>query len=146
MVLSLMRIFLKVIAAVIGLEVANTILLIWRMARLGGLSTLIGTGTFGLATILGWFLTLAVGPFAVAQLWRLRESGRRASLLLAAFAFVYYVAGLLFFQEPGAKVAAIIVPIVGNLLLSVLLLSSPATRVCRNAKPVQPSNSRCRPQ
>jgi hypothetical protein len=125
------------IAVLIGLETATTILLVWRMARLGGLGELARTGAFGLITMLGWVLTLVVGPFAAAQLWRLRESGRRASLFLASFALIYYAAGLLFFRGTGAETAQIAVPIVGNLLLSVLLVSSPARRVCQNVKTEQ---------
>ena len=132
-----MRLFLRVIAVLAALQIANTILLVWRMVRLEAVGVLARTGIFGLITMLGWLLTLAVGPFAVVQLWRLRESGRRSLLLLASFAFVYYAAGLVFFRGPGAQTARIAVPIVGNLLLSVLLVSSPARRVCQNMKAAQ---------
>jgi hypothetical protein len=109
------------------------------MTSFGGIGELGRSGAFGLTTILGWLLTLSVGPFAVVQLWRLRESGRRSSLLLSAWAFVYYAAGMLFFRGPGAETAKIAVPIVGNLLLSVLLVSSPVRRVCQNPKAAQHS-------
>jgi hypothetical protein len=134
-----MRIFLKVIAILIGLQVANTVSLVWRMARMGGLGELTRTGTLGVITMLGWVLALAVGPFAVVQLWRLKESGRRASLLLASFALIYYAAGLVFLRGPGAETAQIAIPIIGNLLLSLLLASSPVRRVCQNVKAAQES-------
>ena len=129
-----MRTCLRVIAVLIGLQIAHTILLVWQMARFGGLSELARTGAFGLATMLGWLLALVVGPFAVTQLWRLRESGRKASLFLALFAFVYYAAGMLFFRGPGTEIAKIAVPMLGNMLLAVLLFSSPARRACRNVE------------
>jgi hypothetical protein len=109
-------------------------MLIWRMALLGGIGELSRSGVLGLATIVGWLLTLSVGPFAVVQLWRLRENGRKSSLLLSAFAFAYYAAGLLFFRGHSAETAKIVVPILGNLLLSVLLVSSPVRRLCQNPK------------
>jgi hypothetical protein len=90
------RIFLRVIAIWISFQIAYSILLIWRMAFLGGIGELSRSGILGLATILGWLLTLSVGPFAVVQLWRLRESGRKSSLFLSAFAFAYYATGLLY--------------------------------------------------
>lgn len=140
-----MRTFLRVIAVLISLQIAHTVLFIWRMASLGGIGELSRGGVFGLTTILGWLLTLSVGPFAAVQLWRLRESGRRSSLLLSSFALAYYAAGLLFFRGSGAETARIAVPIVGNLLLSVLLVSSPVRRVCQNPesapKAQQPSAS-----
>jgi hypothetical protein len=129
-----MRIFLRVIAIWIGLQIAYSLLLIWRVASSGRIGELSHAGVLGLATLLGWFLTLSVGPFAVVQLWRLRESGRKLSLLLSGFGFTYYAAGVLFFRGPGAETATIAVPILGNLLLSVLLVSSPVRRVCQNAK------------
>jgi hypothetical protein len=132
-----MRICLRVIAVLIGLEIVQTILLIWQMTRFGGLGELARAGAFGLITMLGWLLALVVGPFAVKQLWRLRESGRRASLLLALFALVYYAAGVLVFRGSGAETSKIAVPILGNTLLSVLLVSSPAKRICRNVEALQ---------
>jgi hypothetical protein len=128
------RIFLRVIAIWISFQIAYSILLIWRMAFLGGIGELSRSGVLGLATILGWLLTLSVGPFAVVQLWRLREIGRKLSLFLSAFAFAYYATGLLFFRGPGAETAKIAVPILGNLFLSLLLVSSPVRRVCYNPK------------
>jgi hypothetical protein len=128
------RIFLRVIAIWISFTIVYSILLIWRMAFLGGIGELSRSGILGLATILGWLLTLSVGPFAVVQLWRLRESGRKSSLFLSAFAFAYYAAGLLFFRGPGAETANIAVPILGNLFLSLLLVSSPVRRVCHDPK------------
>jgi len=124
-----MRIILRIFAIVMWWEIIRTIVLIWRFSRLGGLGALMH-GIFGAATILGWLLTLAIGPFASTQLWRLRESGRKASLLLAVYALLYYIAGGLFFRQPGAKLSPILVALAGNALFSALLLSSPARRVC----------------
>jgi hypothetical protein len=123
-----------VIAIWISIQIANSILLIWRMASLGGIGELSRSGVLGVTTLFGWLLTLSVGPFAVVQLWRLRESGRKLSLCLSAFAFAYYAAGLLFYRGPGAEAGKIAVPILGNLLLSLLLVSAPVRRVCQNLK------------
>jgi hypothetical protein len=129
-----LRTLLRVIAIRISFQITYSILLIRRMALLGGIGELSRSGVLGPATILGWLLTLSVGPFAVVQLWRIKESGRKSSLLLSAFAFAYYAAGLLFLRGAGAETAKIAVPILGNLLLSLLLVSSPVRRVCQNLK------------
>jgi hypothetical protein len=128
------RIVLRVIAIWISIQIAYSILLIWRIASLGGIGELSRSGVLGLTIFLGWLLTLFVGPFAVVQLWRLRESGRKSSLCLSAFAFAYYAAGLLLYRGTGAEAGKIAVPILGNLLLSLLLVSSPVKRVCQNLK------------
>jgi hypothetical protein len=41
-----MRLFLRVIAVLAGLQIANTILLVWRMVRLGSVGVLARTGIF----------------------------------------------------------------------------------------------------
>ena len=128
-----MRIILRIFAIVMWWEIIRTIVLIWRFSRLGGLAALM-RGIFGATTIIGWLLILAVGPFAATQLWRLRESGRKASLLLAVYAFSYYLAGVLFFREPGAELSPILVAVAGNALFSALLLSPPARRACLASK------------
>ncbi|MGA3261680.1 MAG: hypothetical protein ABSE35_22595 [Bryobacteraceae bacterium] len=128
-----MRIILRIFAIVIWCEIIRTIVFIWRFSRLGGLAALM-RGIFGATTIIGWLLILAVGPFAATQLWRLRESGRKASLLLAVYAFSYYLAGVLFFREPGAELSPILVAVAGNALFSALLLSPPARRACLASK------------
>lgn len=132
-----MRTFLRVIAIWIALQLAYSILLIWRMVLLGGIRELSRSGVFGFTTMLGWLLTLSVGPFATVQLWRLRESGRKSALLLSAFAFAYYSAGFLFFRGPGAEASKIALPIVGNLIFSVFLVSSPVRRTCQNVNAAQ---------
>lgn len=73
------------------------------MATLGGLGALIRSGTFGLISLLGWALILAVGPFAAVQFWRLRESGRKVSLLLAGCTLVSDAAGLFVFSNAGSS-------------------------------------------
>jgi hypothetical protein len=128
-----MRIILRIFAIVMWCEIIRTIVFIWRFSRLGGLAALM-RGIFGATTIIGWLLILAVGPFAATQLWRLRESGRKASLLLAVYAFSYYLAGVLFFREPGAELSPILVAVAGNALFSALLLSPPARRACLASK------------
>src|SRR5579863_8799010 len=97
-----MRLVLRILAILMGWEIINTGLLIWRIWRLNNFSPLIMSGLFGIISILGWVLTFVVGPFATVQLWRFRASGRRTSLFLACYALLYYVAGWLFFREPGA--------------------------------------------
>lgn len=125
-----MRIVLRILAILMGWEIINTILLVHRIWRLGNLAELT-SGLLGATAALGWVLTFVIGPFAAVQLWRLRPSGRKTSLLLAAFALLYYIGGWLFFRGPGAAFKSVIVPIIGNSLFLVLLLSPQARRLCR---------------
>jgi hypothetical protein len=101
------------------------------MWHAGDLGKLMMSGGFGQLTAVGWALTLALGPFAAVQLWRMRESGRRASLALASFALLYYVVAWSFFRQPGAEASKALIPVVENALFSALLLSSPTRRICQ---------------
>ena len=65
-----MRMILRILAILTGLEIVHTALLIWRFPHLADLG--MTTTIFGAVTALGWILTLVVGPFAAVQLWRLR--------------------------------------------------------------------------
>jgi hypothetical protein len=129
-----MRMALRILAVLIGFATAETIFLIWRLsADLVGLTR---SGPLGLTTIAGWLLILVVGPFAVVQLWRLKESGRLASMLLSASALAYYAIGWLAFRGPVAEARKVAVPIVGNLLLMLFLLSPQVRRACQGKESV----------
>jgi hypothetical protein len=127
-----MGIVLKVLAIVVGIGVVFTLALVWRFWRLGGFGPLMATGAFGLITVLGWVLTLAVGPVATVQLWRIRESGRLTSLFLAAYGVLYYAAGWVFFRQPATETSRVWLGAVGNALLVAVLVSGRARRACHS--------------
>jgi uncharacterized membrane protein YhaH (DUF805 family) len=128
-----MRIVLKFLAALIWWPIAGTVLLIWRFSHLGSLGTLAGNGVFGVATVLGWVFTLALGPVAAIQLWRLRESGRRLSLFLSLFALIYYVVSWMHFRNPNTDFSKAGLAVFGNAVFSAILFSPQARRVCRSS-------------
>lgn len=127
-----MRILLRIIAVIIAVAVIFTVKLAWRFWHLGGLKTLIPTGTFGWITMFGWLIALALGPFAAVQLWRLRETGRITSLLLLGYATLYYGMGWAFVREPipNNYAPAWLTRIGFNVLLAAALLSASARRAC----------------
>lgn len=127
-----MRIVLKLLSIALWLGIIGTLLIVLRFWRLGGIRPLMAIGAFGPMTVVGWVLTLAVGPFAAVQLWRLRESGRRAALLLGGFTLLYYFVPPLFFPQPSAPSPKIWTAIGGNALLVLLLLSPSARRACES--------------
>jgi hypothetical protein len=114
-----------------GVAIIGTLLLIWRFWRFGGLGALMATGAFELITVLGWTLTLAEGPVAAVRLWRLRESVRRTTLLLAVYTLLDYIVSGLFFRQPGAASPKLWLALGGNTLLVLLLLSPSARRACK---------------
>jgi len=125
-----MRIVLRFVAIIVWLAVAGTARLIWRFWHFGHLAAFIRTG-FGVITLLGWALVLTVGPFAAIYLWRFREGGRRASLLLASSALVYYIVAGLLFRDPGPLNPIYWLALAGNGGLVALLSSPFARNVCR---------------
>jgi hypothetical protein len=60
-------------------------------------------GLLGGLTIVGWVIALVVGPVATVQLWRLRQSGRRAGIILFGYGLAYYLVGLLALRSPEAS-------------------------------------------
>jgi hypothetical protein len=125
-----MRIILRILAIAVWFAIIGTLLLVWRIWRVGTLGVLMASGIFGLITVLGWIFTMVAGPFGAVQLWRLRESGRRTVLLLAGYAFLYYFVCLFFFRQSGAANSKIWLALGGNIVVVALLLSSPVRRAC----------------
>jgi hypothetical protein len=75
------KVVLRAIAFLSALSTLATIAFIASATRSGiGTDWLISP--LGLATLFGWAITLFAGPVAAVQLWRLKESGRRAALLV----------------------------------------------------------------
>lgn len=128
-----MRTLLRIFATLVWLAVASTLILIWQTWRLGDIGALARTGIFGAVTAFGWILTLILGPFAALQLWRLRESGQRASLFLASYTFLYYAGGWFFFEPAGGVTFQLGLTMLWNSLFCGVLLSSPVRRICAAA-------------
>ncbi len=125
-----MRVVLRILAIAVGFGAGLTLLLVLRFWRLSGFGDLLATGAFGSITVLGWVLNLIVGPFAAIQLWRLRDSGRRASLVLVGYSLLYYAVGWFFFRQPQTRSSEVWWPGVYNALLAALLFSRSARRAC----------------
>jgi len=136
-----MRTVLRFLAALIWWPIAGTVLLIWRLWHLGSLRALAGNSLFGVATVLGWVFTLALGPVAAIQLWRLQESGRRISLFLSLFALIYYVVSWVYFRDPNTDFFKGGLAVSGNAVFCAILLSPQARRICqRSHSEVTPLN------
>jgi hypothetical protein len=84
-------------------------------------------GLLGGLTILGWVITFVAGSVAGVQLWRFRESGRRAGIVLFGYNIVYYIAGLFCLRSPEASVWQLLIA-AGTSTLPLLVLLAPRTR------------------
>lgn len=104
-----MGIILRIVAVYAALSVALTLWFIAAFSSIGGLRPLLSGGVLGWLTLIGWLVTLVLGPVAAIKLWRFAETGRRAAIVLFGFGLLYYVAGLLFLRGPGASVLRIAV-------------------------------------
>jgi hypothetical protein len=124
-----MRILLKIVAILIAYATISTLALVWRFWHFGAIKTLAASGAFGWSTILGWLLTLALGPFATIQLWRLRRPGRISALVLLGYSVSYYMLGWVF-SRPRAKGPTLFLKIAFNGLLVALLLLPSAREAC----------------
>jgi hypothetical protein len=122
-----MRLVLKSIALVAATSVALTVALAVLIISRGGLRSLLNADLLGMATILGWLVALLLGPFAAVQLWRLRQRGRIAALILFGYGFFYYLAGYFWLRSAEAPSGQIIVAAIAHAIL-VLILALPQAR------------------
>ena len=126
-----MRILIRAIAVLAALSVAGTILFITTFAAAGGFRG-VTTSVLGLATVLGWAVTLICGPIAAVQLWRRRRSGRIAAIVMFGYGLTYYIAGLLWLRTADAPVAQILMAaVVFGIPLAILLLPQTRTTLSR---------------
>lgn len=122
-----MRLLIRIVAVLAAVSVLGTAWFVAAFAAAGGLPALLTSGLLGGLTIVGWVIALVVGPVAAVQLWRFRQSGRRAGIILFGYGLAYYVVGLLALRSPEASTWHIFVAAVMFALpLAVLLL--PRTR------------------
>jgi hypothetical protein len=118
---------IRIVAVFAAVSVLGTLWFVAAFAAAGGLRALLTSGVLGGLTIVGWVLALVVGPVAAVQLWRLRDSGRRAGIILFGYGLAYYVVGLLALRAPGAS-AWEIVGAAAVFALPLVVLLSPRTR------------------
>lgn len=126
----MIRFVLRVISVLTALAVVMTAALALQFVTNDRIGALLSIGVFGLLTLTSWGLTILVGPFAAVQLWRLRPSGRRATVLLAAFGALYYLSGLLLFRGPGTNTTVVAIMLAIHATVLALLLSAPAKSQC----------------
>lgn len=126
-----MPIVLKSIAATAAVSVVFTIWLMLAIVSARGVRPLLAAGALGILTIAGWMVTLVVGPIATVQLWRQRESGRRAGLVFFSFGVVYYAAGFLWLRSPEAQSAQVVAAAIAYAVPAAILATPAARRACR---------------
>ena len=123
-----MRLLIRIVAVLAAVSVLGTVWFVAAFAAAGGLRGLLASGLLGGLTIVGWVIALVVGPVATVQLWRFRQSGRRAGIVLFGYGLAYYLFGLLALRSPEASTGQIFAAaIMFALPLVVLLL--PRTRM-----------------
>ena len=120
-----MRFAVRAVAVLAALSFSATLAFIALSARTGGLTALLSKGAFGAATAFGWGIALTAGPLTAIELWRFRESGRRAGLILFGSGLLYYVIGIFAWRSPAAPLAPIVVAsVVYGMPVVFLLLSA----------------------
>jgi hypothetical protein len=123
------RIVLRLVSLFITLQVVQTIWAFVWLLQSGTLGAFAARG-LGKLTLAGWLLLCVIGPMAAIQLWRLRESGRRAAIVFTAVGVVYYIVGGAMFRAPEAPLAGLAIGVLTAGVPLVILLSSPAKRAC----------------
>jgi hypothetical protein len=125
-----MPIVLRTIAATAAVSLVFTIWFVMAFAANGGMRPILNAGALGILTVVGWVLTLVLAPFTAVQLWRLKNSGRVAGIVLFAYGAIYYLAGLLWLRSPEASGAQIVLAAAVYALPAVILAVPAARRSC----------------
>ena len=123
-----MKVILRIVAVLAAFSAVFILWFIASFAAAGGIRSLVGSGLLGILTLFGWVVSLTAGPFAAVQLWRRREGGRRAGMILFGYGLAYYVIGLLILRQPGAQVGQIIAAAT-IYATPLVLLAMPAARM-----------------
>ena len=121
-----MRFLIRVVAVLAAASVLMTVWFVAAFAARAGMGPLLRSGILGGLTLLGWVVTLVSGPIAAVQLWRFRESGRRAGIILFGFGLAYYLVGLVAVRGPGASIRQIMAAAMMFSLPLLVLLSRSA--------------------
>ena len=121
---------LRLVAAIAAISVVFTIWLILVIGTAGGFVPLLRSGALGILTFVGWTVTLALGPVTAVQLWRFKETGRRAGLVLFGFGVVYYLSGLVWLRAQDAQPAQIVMAVAAYALPFVFLALPSARQAC----------------
>jgi hypothetical protein len=129
-----MRLLVRLVAIFTALALIQTVWFMATFAMRGGLRPLLATGLLGGLTILGWLIVLVAGPVAAVQLWRFRESGRRAGIILFGYSVAYYAVGLVWLRSPGASGWRLFIAAGFFALPLVVLLSRRTRALCSEAK------------
>lgn len=125
-----MGLLLRTIAATASISIVFTIWLMLRLAGSRGFGPLAAAGPLGILTLIGWAITLVAGPVAVVQLWRLKQSGRMAGLVMFGFGVLYYAAGFIWLRTPEAPTAQIVAAALAHAVPVAILASPAARRAC----------------
>jgi hypothetical protein len=123
-----MRLLIRSVAVLAAVSVLGTVWFVAAFAAAGGLRGLLTSGLLGGLTIVGWVITLVAGPVATVQLWRFRQSGRRAGIVLFGYSLAYYLLGWLALRSPEASTRQIVAAVTMFALPLVVLLL-PRTRM-----------------
>jgi hypothetical protein len=124
-----MAIVLRLVSLFVAIQTVQTIWAFIWLLQAGSLAAFASRG-LGKLTLAGWLLLCAIGPIAVAQLWRLRESGRRAAIVFTAVGLVYYIVGGAMFRAPGAPLAGLAIGVLSAAVPLAILLTPSAKRAC----------------
>ena len=123
-----MKVLLRLVALCVAAVWFLTLAHFSALAYQGALTPLVKSGAPGALGVVSWLVTICAGPFAAVQLFRLKASGRKLTLLLCGVALAYHLTGVTFWRTPETPLEPIFEALVWNGLLLGLLLSPAAKR------------------
>jgi hypothetical protein len=134
---SLMRVILRVIAAILALLVLQT--LIVGVVEFAGRRAFpeILRSPVGALAVLGWVITLIAGSIGVILLCKLHRIGRIAALIVFGYGALYYSAVALIFGKPDTQWSRIPSLFLFNFSVLVVLALPAAKRACYSKTDVE---------
>lgn len=126
---AVIRLAMRMLALLVAATVAITLLLLVR-AGVAQLRSVAESGPLGVSMLVSWAVTLLIGPFALVQLLRLKNSGRIAGAIFFGAMTLYYAATASILRDPGEPwlPTAFVTLVVGA--CTALLLTPAARAAC----------------
>ena len=131
-----MRILIRIIAVLAAISAISSLWAAISFVGQGLLVPLIQASWLGSLTVLGWVIAVIIGPFAAVQLWRCRESGRLAGIVLFGAGVVLYLASWLT-SAPGESVGENLTRALVFSWPAVVLLMPKVRKVCQANEPAR---------
>lgn len=127
----ILKLLLKFIAISLFISAAITFGVMVLIIKNGGISYMYENMPMALAlTSIAWALMYTIAPYAALYLWRLKDKGRRAALIIYLLSILYYSYTIYYYPPPHIQLIISWIILSGCVACFILLLLPASRKVC----------------